>query len=99
MEAITNEKQYWEEFHKWEAELKSLMKVRKLINDPSKFIESYENILNDGIKKQVIKKEWADEKIRKLHQELTAPSKFKEKIKKKLSTLFKKKQEETLNEN
>lgn len=94
---ITNEKQYWEEFHKWEAELKNLMKARKLMADPAKFIKDYEALLKDGVKRKVINQKWCDEKITKLHKELTEPSKFKEKIKNKLSSLFKKKKEEDEN--
>lgn len=86
---ITNEKQYWEQFYKWEKELKLVMNMKKL-TDPAQFLEDYKAILREGVNREVISKEYYQESIDKLNKSLTEPSKLKDRVKQKIVNLFNK---------
>lgn len=76
--AITTETQYWEEHKKFKKKINHLAKnIKKLMKNPKEFIEEYENLMDEGVKTQVISKEYATQMKTTLQKELASPTKFK----------------------
>jgi hypothetical protein len=80
---ITSQEIYDKEFSKWKKKLNEI-KLKNFIKNPTKYITSFEEIIQEGVNRKLISQEWANKKIERLHKEINSPTEFKMAIKEKI---------------
>ncbi|MFW6129934.1 MAG: hypothetical protein ACOC56_02045 [Atribacterota bacterium] len=71
---IESEEQYWKELKKWK---KSFPKKKEFFSNPYTYVELLCEKLKEGVKRQLITEEFAQEKIEKIYEEVCSPINFK----------------------
>jgi pyruvate dehydrogenase complex dehydrogenase (E1) component len=95
---IQSEKQYWEEHRKWKEKFNKINSLKQLSKDPFGYILKLDEILKEGVERDLIEEEYYIQKMKKVVKESQMPEEFKsdirkgkQYIKKKAKELFKKK--------
>lgn len=85
IEPVQDVNEYWRVHKIFKREInKQSRKVFKFIKNPEEFIKDFENLLNEGVRLNIITEEYKKEKMKKLYDELNSPTRFKEDVKRRL---------------
>lgn len=99
-----SEEEYWEEFKKWKKRMKKLR--NKLLKSPANYIDEFTDIMYEAVDRELLEKEYVEEKLEKLYKEFRLPQEFindikagkksaKDYIKKRAKKWFKRKNNDT----
>lgn len=84
-EPVESEKDYWKKHKTFMKAIGGIYKnLKRFISNPKNSIDKFEEILNEGVRIQLITKEFKKKKMKKLLDELSKPSRFKQKAKEKI---------------
>lgn len=93
---ITSEEMYNEEYKKWKKKLNQIT-FNKLRKDPEYYLKEFQRIMQEGAERELISFDFAEEKVKRMHNEMSAPQRFqmdmeekKNYIKRKAREYFKK---------
>lgn len=75
-----SEEEYWEEYNKWKKRMKKLR--NKLIRNPGNYIQEFHDIMYEAVDRELLEKEYVDEKMENLYKEFRLPQEFIEDIRK-----------------
>ncbi len=74
------EEEYWTLFNEWEKRLTKLITdLRKMFKKPKEYMNEFDNIMNEGVEKRLVTKEFAEQKKMDLINGISNP-RMKQKV-------------------
>jgi len=79
------ETEYWDAHKKWSRKFNKLLaKPHRIATSGKDYTQSFMDLLEEGVEKQIVTKEWKNQQIEKFNRELTSPTRFNTAVKNKI---------------